>query len=202
MGNEEQIFFQLGLRKLLSRYSELPESFHPIREQCQPELQQLLDESSIEDEEGEDSHITQVFSGKDVAIARLKELAASFQAENLNEAIRQFLDHAYLYSTQDDIRYVNAVNLFTIHSAKGLEFPVVFVSGVEKGNLPSFYSVREEGELREKKLDEQRRLFYVAMTRAKRKLFVTYVKKRGDYPKKRSQFLIELGIETQEEVEV
>ena len=59
--------------------------------------------------------------------------------------------------------------------------------------------MREEGELREKKLDEQRRLFYVAMTRAKYKLFVTYVNKRGRFsPKKRSQFLIELGVETEE----
>ena len=76
--------------------------------------------------------------------------------------------------------------------------PVVFVSGVEKGNLPSFYSVREEGELREKKLDEQRRLFYVALTRAKQHLFVTYVNKRGDFGKKRSQFLVELGVESEE----
>ena len=76
---------------------------------------------------------------------------------------------------------------------------MVFVSGVEKGNLPSFYSVREAGELRQKKLDEQRRLFYVALTRAKQQLFVTYVNKRGEFDKKRSQFLVELGIESGEE---
>ena len=74
---------------------------------------------------------------------------------------------------------------------------MVFVVGVEKGNLPSFYSVREEGDLRDQKLDEQRRLFYVALTRAKQHVFVTYADKRGEYPKKRSQFLVELGIETE-----
>ncbi len=196
---EEQILFQFGVRKLFSRFSELPEQFQSLLKQNKAEIQELF-EGVTNAETDDDSSVSQIFSGKDVSIARLKELAKSFQARNVREAIRQFLDHAVLYATQDDIRDVNAVNLFTIHSAKGLEFPVVFVSGVEKGNLPSFYSVREEGKLREKKLDEQRRLFYVAMTRAKRKLFVTYVDKRGDYSKKRSQFLIELGVETEEEV--
>lgn len=195
-----QIFFQLGLRKLLSRFSGLPEQFQPLFAQHQDTIQEIFERLAAAGTD-EDTHVTQVFSGRDVSIARLKELANAFPAGDLREAIRQFLDHATLYTTQDDIRDVNAVNLFTIHSAKGLEFSVVFVSGVEKGNLPSFYSVREEiDNLREKKLDEQRRLFYVAMTRAKRKLFVTYVNKRGEYPKKRSQFLIELGVESVEEV--
>lgn len=64
----------------------------------------------------------------------------------------------------------NAVNLFTIHSAKGLEFPVVFVWR-RKGNLPSFYSVREEANYGRKSSMSKRSL-YVAMTRAKQKLFI------------------------------
>ena len=196
---EEMLLFQLGVRKLLSRFSELPEQFQPVFAQAKDEIEEVFHKLSSSEVDKEE-HIIQDFNGRDISIARLKELAKTFPAPHLRDAIRQFLDHATLYTSQDDICEVNAVNLLTIHSAKGLEFPVVFVSGVEKGNLPSFYSVREEGELREKKLDEQRRLFYVAMTRAKHKLFVTYVNKRGEYPKKRSQFLIELGIESKEEV--
>ena len=196
--NEEQLLFQLGARKLLSRFSELPADLSESLERYRIDLEARFEALNGENSEEHEQAAT-VFSGKEVSLARIKELARAFPTGDLREAIRQFLDHAMLYATQDDIRDVNAVNLLTIHSAKGLEFPLVFVCGVEKGNLPSFYSVREEGELREKKLDEQRRLLYVAMTRAKYKLIVTYADKRGDFPKKRSQFLIELGIETQEE---
>ena len=124
---------------------------------------------------------------------------ANYCAENKTPALGDYLQSVSLITNEEkpaDKMPEDAVTLMTIHSAKGLEFPVVFVSGVEKGNLPSFYSVREEGELGEKKLNEQRRLFYVAMTRAKQKLVVTYVDKRGEYEKKRSQFLVELGVET------
>ncbi|MBD3307015.1 hypothetical protein GF339_11410, partial [candidate division KSB3 bacterium] len=196
---EEALFFQLGVRKLLSRFSELPEPFQPLLAQHNKELHALFEQLAVPEQQAA-AQPQPLFDGRQVSIARLKELARAFPGDNLHETIQQFLDHAMLYATQDDLREVNAVNLLTIHSAKGLEFPIVFISGVEKGNLPSFYSVREEGSLRDKKLDEQRRLFYVAMTRAKHQLFITYVDKRGEYPKKRSQFLIELGIESQEEV--
>ena len=202
LSDEERLLFRLGASKLLSRFSELPDALRPLFLRYQLDIEAQFEAICAADAEThEQAQAAQVFSGKSVAIARLKELARAFPSGDAREAMRRFLDHAMLYASQDDIRSVNAVNLFTIHSAKGLEFPVVFVCGVEKGNLPSFYSVREEGELREKKLDEQRRLLYVAMTRAKQKLFITYVDKRGDFPKKRSQFLIELGVETQETVE-
>ncbi len=195
--SEEALLFQLGVRKLLSRFSELPESLQELFERHELDIQHYF-EQLCASEDDEEPNALEAFSGREIVLARIKELARAFPADNLRDALQQFLDYATLYTTQDDLRDVNAVNLFTIHSSKGLEFPVVFIAGVEKGNLPSFYSVREEGELREKKLDEQRRLFYVALTRAKYKLFVTYVAKRGDFPKKRSQFLIELGVETDE----
>ncbi len=196
---EERLLFQFGARKLLSRFAGLPESLQNLFADHHEAIQHCF-ETWADADADEQQQALQIFNGKEAAIARIKELAAAFQGESLRERIQHFLDHATLYATQDDIRQVNAVNLFTIHSSKGLEFPVVFVSGVEKGNLPSFYSVREEGDLRDKKVDEQRRLLYVAMTRAKYTLFVTYVDKRGDHPKKRSQFLIELGVEREEEV--
>jgi DNA polymerase III epsilon subunit family exonuclease len=196
---EECILFQLGAKKLLSRFSNLPEKLRARYLEHQRELETLFAQLALADSaDQQPSRISQVFSGKEAAISRLKDLTHAFAAIQIQDAIQQFLDHAALYNTQDDMQDVEAVNLLTIHSAKGLEFPVVFISGVEKGNLPSFYSVREEGELGQKKLDEQRRLFYVAMTRAKQKLIVTYVGKRGEYERKRSQFLIELGVESAE----
>jgi DNA polymerase III epsilon subunit family exonuclease len=198
---EERLLFQLGARKLLSRFSELPEAFQPLFVQHKADIERLL--TSLATEMSTDqTPLEQLFSGRPVALAHLKEVAEAFKTEPLADALAHFLDQATLYNSQDDLRQVNAVNLLTIHSAKGLEFPVVFVSGVEKGNLPSFYAVRENGELRQKKIDEQRRLLYVALTRAKQQLFITYVQKRGDYAKKRSQFLVELGIETAESEEM
>ena len=66
------------------------------------------------------------------------------------------------------------VNLMTIHAAKGLEFPVVFISGAEDGLIPHERSLSED----ETNIEEERRLFYVAITRARDKLFISSCKKR------------------------
>ena len=66
------------------------------------------------------------------------------------------------------------VNLMTIHSAKGLEFPVVFIAGVEQDIIPHARSVEEA----DANLEEERRLFYVALTRAERRLYLTWCSSR------------------------
>ncbi len=85
------------------------------------------------------------------------------------------------------------LNLLTLHAAKGLEFRAVFIIGVEQGILPHN---RSSGELNE--LEEERRLFYVGITRAKEKLFITYSEKRRVYGRIQyslpSQFLTETGL--------
>ncbi len=78
-----------------------------------------------------------------------------------------------LYDSQSE-----KVSLMTMHTAKGLEFPVVFIAGCEKDYIPFKKSENENADI-----DEERRLFYVAMTRAKEKLFFTYAKKRRIYGK-------------------
>jgi len=77
----------------------------------------------------------------------------------------------------------NAVVLMTLHSAKGLEFPVVFVCGMERGLFPGF-----QAELDYVEMEEERRLCYVGITRAKRKLYLTYAKQRTLYGKTESRW--------------
>lgn len=80
----------------------------------------------------------------------------------------------------------------TLHAAKGLEFPVVFIVGLEEGLFPSGRCTNEEAEL-----EEERRLMYVGMTRAMRKLFLTFAASRYSYGSRNynmpSRFLTELG---------
>jgi len=75
------------------------------------------------------------------------------------------------HPTSDD--KINAVTLMTLHAAKGLEFPYVFIIGMEEGLFPHSRALMEKHEL-----EEERRLCYVGITRAKQRLFFTYAKKR------------------------
>ncbi len=88
-----------------------------------------------------------------------------------------FLDEVALYTDLDSVEDGdNCVTLMTMHAAKGLEFPVVFAVGMEEGVFPGFRSIGEE-----EALEEERRLCYVALTRAKEKLFLTCAAQRMLY---------------------
>lgn len=117
-------------------------------------------------------------------------------AENKNLSCDEVLQKISLYTSSDENSNANQITLMTMHAAKGLEFPVVFVVGVEKDILPHIRSMEDaDGE------EEERRLFYVAMTRAEKMLFVSSCRSRkiggfGDnykvcYP---SPFLKEAGL--------
>jgi len=90
--------------------------------------------------------------------------------------IRTYLDSAALYSGLDEHCSDDSVSLMTLHSAKGLEFPVVFLAGIEDGLVPHFHAVKDEEEL-----EEERRLFYVGVTRAQDMLVLSGAKKRRLY---------------------
>ncbi len=90
--------------------------------------------------------------------------------------IRTYLDSAALYSGLDENCSDDSVSLMTLHSAKGLEFPVVFLAGIEDGLVPHFHAVKDEEEL-----EEERRLFYVGITRAQDMLVLSGAKKRRLY---------------------
>jgi DNA helicase-2/ATP-dependent DNA helicase PcrA len=98
------------------------------------------------------------------------------------QTLPQYLERVALVADVDslDADERGRATLITLHSAKGLEFPVVFVTGIEEGLLPISRAVENE-HLRPEELEEERRLFYVGMTRAKRLLYLTYASSRTAY---------------------
>ncbi len=125
-------------------------------------------------------------------LLNLEELLnAAAEAEERGERLHEFVDRTALVSEADDYDPNAPVTLMTMHSAKGLEFPIVFIVGLEEGLFPHARS-REDRE----ELEEERRLFYVAMTRAERYLYLTYARTRRRQgqlaPTTPSRFLKEL----------
>jgi DNA helicase-2/ATP-dependent DNA helicase PcrA len=111
-----------------------------------------------------------------------------------------FLAHAALEAGEGQAEEsADCVQLMTLHSAKGLEFPLVFLAGMEEGLFPHNRSVEEPG-----RLEEERRLCYVGITRAKRHLYITYAETRrlhgSDMYQSPSRFIGEIPKELTEEV--
>ena len=114
------------------------------------------------------------------AESRLQNLSelinAAEEAAERGETLSDFLDHAALVSDADSVDELAQISLLTMHNAKGLEFPVVFVAGLEEGLFPHSRSRDNE-----EALEEERRLCYVAMTRAREKLYLTYARSRRKF---------------------
>ncbi len=126
-------------------------------------------------------------------IQELLSAITEFSDEHPDGTLEAFLEEVSLVSdidTWDDTR--NVVTLMTLHSSKGLEFPVVFIAGVEEGLLPFYTNTIERREL-----EEERRLLYVGMTRAQKRLFLSKTQMRyrfGDVSyASPSRFLAEIG---------
>ncbi len=110
-------------------------------------------------------------------IENLKELAnAAHDAEARGETLAEFLDHAALASDTDQFDPDARVTLMTLHAAKGLEFPLVFLAGLEEGLFPHSRTLNNPEEL-----EEERRLCYVGMTRAMNSLILTRAHYRRRY---------------------
>ena len=110
-------------------------------------------------------------------IKELKSNIVSYMEHEEAPTLAGFLDEIALYTDLDSLEDKdNSVIMMTMHAAKGLEFPWVFVAGMEDGIFPSIRSIGEESEM-----EEERRLCYVALTRAKRHLILTAAKQRMLY---------------------
>jgi DNA helicase-2/ATP-dependent DNA helicase PcrA len=127
--------------------------------------------------------------------------AAEYDARGDEPSVESFLQELALYAQADDLQDDEGlVTLMTMHNAKGLEYPIVFIIGVEDGVFPHSRSI-EEGDV-----EEERRLAYVGLTRAMRDLYITYARRRMQYgggstPAMRSRFLDEIPRELTDEPE-
>jgi DNA helicase-2/ATP-dependent DNA helicase PcrA len=121
-------------------------------------LKELEEEKSIEAE---------------TRIENIRELisaAMEFESQNEEKGLGAFLEHVSLVSDIDSLdEEKDNIVMMTLHSAKGLEFPVIFIVGLEEGVFPGYRSMLDEAEI-----EEERRLCYVGITRAKEKLYLTH----------------------------
>jgi len=150
-------------------------------------MQRIVEESGLSDhyasEPGRTRHLKilwQFFNDHDpVDTAPLQALDALVE----KSALARNIDHL----AADDTK----IPIITVHQAKGLEFDIVFIAGASEGEFPSYFAVKEGDPM---KIDEERRLFYVALTRAKKRLFISsYEENDRGYATHKSRFLKALG---------
>ena len=129
---------------------------------------------------------------------RLMNIKELIEMSQQYDTIGAFLEDCALIAPDDHVDDVQQVKLMTIHAAKGLEFKVVFVIGLEEGTLPHYRSLQEYKETRDDRyIEEERRLFYVACTRAANVLNVSRCTNRGWMKGlKKSRFINELDSDT------
>lgn len=125
-------------------------------------------------------------------VQELMSVASKYEALEPGISLTTFLEEISLITDLDDLdEEQNAVTMMTLHSSKGLEFPVVFMTGLEEGIFPHSRSLFEPQEM-----EEERRLMYVGITRAKDNLFLLYAKQRmlfGEFKQNApSQFLMDI----------
>ena len=157
-------------------------------------LVRLLDLKSVYEEDTEENENRRL---------NIKELINSMQdyvKKNPQAGIDEYLQNVSLYSDTDDLDLEEGcIHIATVHSAKGLEFPCVFVAGLEDGIFPITRSIDSKSDL-----EEERRLMYVAITRAKERLFLSYAATRFLYGERKrtlpSRFLAEMGYRKNEEL--
>ena len=190
---------QTSVNTLAGRAAKKVNKFAEIISDCQTKvtessgveiLNQILDTSGyLEDLKQQD---TDEAENRQENLNELINAMLQFQEDNEDNSLEAFLSSASLASDLDNLEEgAKAVSLMTLHSAKGLEFPIVFLVGFEQGLLPHNRSLNDPMDL-----EEERRLCYVGITRAKEQLFITYARERYfwgnvDYSPP-SQFLDEL----------
>lgn len=157
-----------NFKKLIDEFREFS------RNNSVPELiKHILDTTSFLEQFAEKNEEN---TSKLYNISELKNSAEEFVKDNKGATLNDYLSSITLSSDTDDIKSDDAVSIATIHASKGLEFKCVFVAGLDEGVIPAPRSVGNEDEL-----EEERRLMYVAVTRAKERLYLTRATSRYMY---------------------
>ncbi len=184
---EDKVIFLAGVQKLLSPYSKIFGAYcgsfkfeaEVLHNQISQKAQQLY--PGILSYNNQDDFKRRVF-----------DMANEFDGLPLDRAIAEFLSLIMLVNPQDRLTQADAVSLLTFHAAKGLEFKKVIIMGMEDQSMPSFFAYKEDDyddRPVDKKMDEQKRLLYVGLTRAKDEIILTAVKNRFGRAQKSSPFL-------------
>ncbi|NTW70902.1 MAG: DNA helicase PcrA [Eubacteriaceae bacterium] len=191
---DEMVGLSSGVMAKLKEFSEMIKEF--TRKKDEIKLSQLIEKVIVDS-----GYLSMLESGKmqnaQSRAENLKELvsgAVEFEKNSLDKDLTSFLENVALYSETDKIDAEGGeVLLMTLHNAKGLEFPAVFIPGLEEGIFPHDRSKDNEEELQ-----EERRLCYVGITRAREKLYLTYAKYRTVYGRLnyniKSRFLDEIPV--------
>jgi DNA helicase-2/ATP-dependent DNA helicase PcrA len=188
---EEIEGIQLRFRNTIFNFSQMMQLFLETKEKLPvDELTEMIAEKS--------SYLDELKKEKTIEaenrIENVKELinaTSEFKERSDNPTLEGFLEEVSLITDIDQWDNTkDAVTLMTLHSAKGLEFPVVFIVGLEEGLFPLSRSLENPSDL-----EEERRLFYVGITRAKKRLFLSHARFRrrfGEMTNLRSRFLDEI----------
>jgi DNA helicase-2/ATP-dependent DNA helicase PcrA len=188
-------------KKSLQQFHTFLRKYSGLKEQMSfSELSRsMVDELGILREFKEEASVESMNRWENVQ--ELLSAISEFHDTRPDAKLEQFLEEVSLVSDIDTWEGTqNAVTLMTLHSSKGLEFPVVVITGLEEGLLPFYSNTIDRTDL-----EEERRLFYVGVTRAQRKLYLTHTRMRyrfgePSYPSS-SRFLTEMGSENVEVVE-
>ncbi|MDC7235584.1 MAG: UvrD-helicase domain-containing protein [Spirochaetales bacterium] len=201
------------LRAGLGEFMELIEDFRDRFAEAEEENKKILAATTQElvEEIGYWDYLLQEHSNNDKVakwkydnIAMFVEFMSRWEknSDNMEPTLQKYLNRITLVTRDENEEEAGKVNLMTIHASKGLEFDVVFLAGVERDIIPHARSVAEDPA----NMEEERRLFYVAITRARKKLFITSCMKRKQMREMidsgPSPFLEEIPTDLLEEMEL
>jgi DNA helicase-2/ATP-dependent DNA helicase PcrA len=188
--SSEELPFSARTVKVLSGFAVMIENF--IEKSRELDIVKLFDH--VIEKSGYKQYITGLVDGEDrwENIMELRGVAQDYKDLPPEEGLTAFLEGVALVSDVDDLpEKVDTVTLITLHQAKGLEFPVVFIIGMEEGILPHYKSIDDPAQL-----EEERRLCYVGITRAKKKVYLVRAFRRhlmgSSTVNKPSRFLLDI----------